>query len=149
MYVIVELTAARTTILAILITLLAGSAIGLAIRYAAGSISQRPAAADIAAALSAGDLATAIRRVRQPPAWVAGSRLYEVITDGGGQLDAVVFDRDQQAAGAFYRLYRWVRVRGQVSRAAPLSVERTVERLALLTYAAVDAGVPPRPGCAP
>ena len=37
-YVIVELTAARTTILAILITLLAGSAIGLAIRYGAGSI---------------------------------------------------------------------------------------------------------------
>jgi uncharacterized membrane protein YbhN (UPF0104 family) len=141
-YVIVQLTAARTTILAILITLLAGSAIGLAIRYAAGSISQRPAAADIAAALSAGDLAvTAIRRVRQPPAWVAGSRLYEVVTDGDGQLDAVVFDRDQQAAGAFYRLYRWVRVRGQVSRAAPLSVERTVERRALLTFAAVDADV--------
>jgi uncharacterized membrane protein YbhN (UPF0104 family) len=142
-YVIVELTAARTTILAILITLLAGSAIGLAIRYGAGSISQRPAVADIAAALSAEDLAvTAIRRVRQPPAGVAGSRLYEVVTDGGNQLDAVVFDRDQQAAGAFYRLYRWVRVRGQVSRAAPLSVERTVERRALLTYAAVEAGAP-------
>ena len=43
-YVIVELTAAHTTILAILITLLAGSAIGLAIRYAAGSASQRPSA---------------------------------------------------------------------------------------------------------
>ena len=54
----------------------------------------------------------------------------------------VVFDRDQQAAGAFYRLYRWVRVQGQVSRNAPLSVDRTVERRALLSYATEDAGVP-------
>ena len=54
----------------------------------------------------------------------------------------VVFDRDQQAAGTFYRLYRWIRVQGQVSRTAPLSVDRTVERRALLSYATEDAGVP-------
>ena len=60
----------------------------------------------------------------------------------GSQLDVVVFDRDQQAAGAFYRLYRWIRVQGQVSRTAPLSVDRTVERRALLSYATEDAGVP-------
>jgi uncharacterized membrane protein YbhN (UPF0104 family) len=141
-YAIVQLTAATTTILAILITLLAGRAIGLAVRYGAGSISLRPSAADIAAALAATDLTvTAIRRVRQPPAGATGSRLYEVVTEGGDQLDAVVFDHDQQAAGAIYRLYRWVRVRGQVSRAAPLSVERAVERRALLSYAAMDTGV--------
>jgi uncharacterized membrane protein YbhN (UPF0104 family) len=33
-------------------------------------------------------------------------------------------------------------VRGQVSRAAPISVERTVERRALLSYAVRDAGTP-------
>jgi uncharacterized membrane protein YbhN (UPF0104 family) len=65
-----------------------------------------------------------------------------VATQDGGQLDVVVFDRDQQAAGAFYRLYRWVRVQGQVSRKAPLSVDHTVERRALLSYATTDAGVP-------
>ena len=53
-----------------------------------------------------------------------------------------VYDRDQQAAGAIYRLYRRVRVRGQVSRSAPLSVEHAVERRALLSYAAEDAGAP-------
>ena len=53
-----------------------------------------------------------------------------------------MYDRDQQAAGAFYRLYRRVRVRGQVSRNAPLSVGRAVERRALLSYAAEDAGAP-------
>jgi uncharacterized membrane protein YbhN (UPF0104 family) len=142
-YAIVQLAALHTTVLSVLITLLVGRAIGLAVRYGAGSISQRPSARDIAAALSAGDLVvTAIRRVRQARPGAAGSRHYAVATAGGGQLDAVVFDRDQQAAGAFYRLYRWVRVQGQVSRTAPLSVDRTVERRALLCYATEDAGVP-------
>jgi uncharacterized protein (TIRG00374 family) len=142
-YAIVQLAASRTTAVSILITLLAGRAIGLAVRYGAGSISQRPPARDIAAALSAGDLAvTSIRRVRQARTGAAGSRHYAVTAQDGSRLDAVVFDRDQQAAGAFYRLYRWVRVQGQVSRTAPLSVDRTVERRALLCYATEDAGVP-------
>jgi uncharacterized protein (TIRG00374 family) len=141
-YAIVQLAASRTTAVSILITLLAGRAIGLAVRYGAGSISQRPPARDIAAALSAGDLAvTSIRRVRQVRTGAAGSRHYAVMARDGSRLDAVVFDRDQQAAGAFYRLYRWVRVQGQVSRTAPLSVDRTVERRALLCYATEDAGV--------
>src|SRR6185437_9514388 len=46
------------------------------------------------------------------------------------------------AAGTFYQLYRWVRVQGQVSHTAPLSLDRAVERRALLTYATEDAGVP-------
>ena len=74
-----------------------------------------------------------------------------LLTRRGAQLlraaDVVVYDRDQQAAGAVYRLYRRVRVRGQVSRNAPLSVEHAVERRALLSYAAEDAR--PRRGCAP
>ena len=142
-YAIVDLAALHTTVLSILITLLVGRAIGLAVRYGAGSTSQRPPARDIAAALSTGDLAvTAIRRVRQTGPGVAGSRHYAVATQDGSQLDVVVFDRDQQAAGAFYRLYRWVRVQGQVSRNAPLSVYHTIERRALLSYATEDAGVP-------
>jgi glycosyltransferase 2 family protein len=142
-YAIVQLAALHTTVLSILITLLAGRAIGLAVRYGAGVASQRPSARDIATALSASDLAvTVIRRVRQPPARMAGSRCYTVATQDGGQLDVAVFDRDQQAAGALYRLYRWVRVQGQVSRSVPLSVERAVERRALLYYATEDAGVP-------
>ena len=142
-YAIVELATSRTTGLPILITLLTGRAIGFAVRYGAGSISQRPPALEIATALSAGDLAvTAIRRVRQTSPGVAGSRHYVAATQDGSQLDVVVFDRDQQAAGAFYRLYRLVRVQRQVSRNTPLSVDRAVERRALLAYATEDAGVP-------
>ncbi|HEY0932376.1 MAG TPA: lysylphosphatidylglycerol synthase transmembrane domain-containing protein [Trebonia sp.] len=148
-YAVVQLAALHTTGPSILLTLLAGHAIGLAVRYAAGSASQRPPALAIATALSDSDLAvTAIRRVPQAVhllpdhGGVAGSRHYAATTQSGGQLDVVVFDRDQQAAGTFYGLYRWVRVRGQVARGAPLSVDRAVERRALLSYATQDAGVP-------
>jgi uncharacterized membrane protein YbhN (UPF0104 family) len=142
-YAVVQLTALDTTGLSILLTLLAGRAVGLAVRYAAGSASQRPTALAIATALSVGDLAvTAIRRVRQSRVGAAGSRYYAVTTEGGTRLDLVVFDRDQLAAGTFYRLYRWIRVPGQVARGAPLSLDRTVERRALLSYATRDAGVP-------
>ncbi len=142
-YSVVHVGALHTPVLALLITLLAGRAIGLAVRYFAGSTSQRPSAQEIAAALTADDLrVTAIRRVRDSGNGVTGSRHYAVTTLGGDRLDVVVFDRDQQAAGAIYRLYRSVRVLGQVSRNAPLSVERIVERRALLSYAAEDAGAP-------
>jgi uncharacterized membrane protein YbhN (UPF0104 family) len=142
-YAVVQLAALDTIGLSILLTMLAGRAIGLAVRYAAGSASQRPTALAIATALSAGGLAvTAIRRTREPRAGAAGSRYYALTTQDASSLDLVVFDRDQQAAGTFYRLYRWIRVPGQVARTVPLSIDRTVERRALLSYAARDAGVP-------
>ena len=144
-YAIVQVGALRTSVLSLLITVLGGRAIGLAVRYAAGSASQRPGALEIAGALGAAGLpVTAIRRVRrQEPRQGNPSRHYAATTEGdGGRLDVVVYDRDQQAAGAFYRLYRRVRVRGQVSRTAPLSVDRAVGRRALLSYAAEDAGAP-------
>src|SRR5690348_2904897 len=130
-YAIVHVAAGRTSILSLLITVIGGRAIGLAVRYLAGSASQRPGARDIAAALgAAGQPVTAIRRVRrQDPRQGNPSRHYTVTTKtDGGRLDVVVYDQDQQAAGTVYRLYRRVRMRGQVSRAAPLSVDRAVER---------------------
>ena len=147
-YGIIELGTSHTTIISFLLTLLTGRAIGLAVRYGAGAAPQRPTALDIATALTGTErIATAIRRVPEP-AGAAGSRHYRVETEDGGQLDLEVFDRDQQAAGMFYRLYRWVRVQGQVSRTAPLSVDRAVERRALLSYATTEARGCPRRGCA-
>ncbi len=142
-YSVVQVETLRTTVLALLITLLAGRAIGLAVRYVAGTTSQRPSARDIAAVLTGTDLpVTAIRRQPQATTGVAGSRHYAVTTRDRGRLDVVVYDRDQQAAGAIYRVYRSIRLLGQVSRNAPLSVEHAVERRALLSYAAEDAGAP-------
>ena len=41
-----------------------------------------------------------------------------------------------------YRLYRRIRLKAQVSRIVPFTVQRAVEHRALLTYAAEEAGVP-------
>ena len=73
---------------------------------------------------------------------MCSSDLYGATTSAGDRLDVAVYDKDQQAAGAVYRLYRSVLLRGQVSRGAPQSADRAVERRALLTYAAEDAGAP-------
>jgi glycosyltransferase 2 family protein len=141
-YSVVHVGVLHTPLLTLLITVIAGRAIGLAVRYVAGSSSERPGALAIASALRAADLPVrAIRRIRTNGTAEAGSRYYAVTTPDAA-LDIVVFDRDQQAAGLFYRIYRTVRLLGPVSRAAPLSVDRVVERRALLSYAAEDAGVP-------
>ncbi len=129
----------HTTLLSLLITLLIGSAIGSGLRYAFGSASDRPSAAAIAEALSVADVpVTAMRRI-----WGTRTetRRYAATVLGGARRDVTVFDRDQQAAGALYRLYRRVRLKTQVSRSGSLTVERAVERRALLTYAVQDAGV--------
>jgi glycosyltransferase 2 family protein len=144
-YGLVHLAATNTTLLSFLLTLLVGRTIGLGIRYAAGSPSQRPSATEIATALNSGDRQVIeIRRLLPGPRTPrrAGSRQYAATTSAGDPLDITVYDRDQQAAGAVYRLYRSVLLRGQVSRGAPLSADRTIERRALLSYAAEDAGAP-------
>src|SRR5262245_2826796 len=138
-YAIATLATASTTVLSLLITLLLGRAIGLGVRYAAGEWSQRPTAEEIATGLStAGHPVTVIRRVRKDG---SESRRYAATGRGGDRLDVRVFDRDQEAAGALYRLYRWLRLQGQVRRDRPLTLERAVERRALLSYAADEAGV--------
>jgi len=139
-YAVSSLAATHTTVLSLLITLLLGRALGLGVRYAAGSMSQRPAAEAIAAALgSAGQPVSEMRRV---PESGTESRRYTAVAAGGAGLDVAVFDRDQRAAGALYRLYRSLRLEDQVSRRAPLTMDRTVERRALMSYAVQDAGVP-------
>src|SRR6516164_8162298 len=144
-YGLVHLAATNTTLLSFLLTLLVGRTIGLGVRYAAGSLSVRPSATEIAAALNSADRQlTEIRRLLPGPRTPkrAGSRQYAATTSAGDLLDITVYDRDQQAAGAIYRLYRSLLLRGQVSRGAPMSTDRTVERRALLSYAAEDAGAP-------
>src|SRR5215831_17864698 len=138
-YAIATLATASITVLSLLITLLLGRAIGLGVRYAAGEWSQRPSAEEIAAGLgSAGHPVTVMRRARQEG---SESRRYAGTGRSGGRLDVRVFDRDQEAAGALYRIYRWLRLQGQVRRDRPLTLERAVERRALLSYAADEADV--------
>ncbi len=138
-YAITSLVAIHATALSLAITLVLGSTVGLAVRYAAGLPSQRPGAQAMAEALSSAGLQVT-EMSRTTEAWGA-SRSYAATTYGGDRLDVAVFDRDQEAAGALYRLYRLVRLRSQVSRGVPLSLEHAVERSALLSLAMTDASV--------
>jgi glycosyltransferase 2 family protein len=129
-----------STLLSLLIALLMGAAVGSGLRYLIGTNSERPTASEIAAALSA-TLApvVAIRRIFDNR---SENRRYAARRKDGKLLDVTVFDRDQQAADWLYRIYRRLRVTSQVSRSAPLTVNRAVERRALMAYAVEDAGVP-------
>ncbi len=138
-YAVAALIGQHATALSLAITVLLGTTVGLAVRYAAGLPSQRPAALEIAEALGSAGLPVAtMSRITDTR---GASRSYAATTCDGNRLDVAVFDRDQQAAGALYRIYRLVRVRSQVSRNVPLSLEHAVERSALLSYALANASV--------
>jgi glycosyltransferase 2 family protein len=139
LYGLAMLADRSASVLSLLITVLIGSAVGSGFRYAFGTSSGRPTAADIAAALTTPDARiVAMRRAANGGPEV---RRYYATLAGGKPLDVTVFDRDQQAADAFYRLYRRIRLHASVSRSAPLTLEGAVERQALLIYATEDAGV--------
>jgi uncharacterized membrane protein YbhN (UPF0104 family) len=128
-----------TTAVSLLIALLIGQAVGAGLRFAVGTKSERPTAAEIASALSR--MASPVTRIRRMPDTNTDYRRYTAAQRGGGILDVTVFDRDQQTADAIYRIWRGLRLRSQVSSPAPLTVERAIEKRALMTYALEDAGV--------
>lgn len=138
-YIVASFADKHATVLSALITIAIGSAIGSGLKYALGTTTGRPSAAEIAVALSGDqDPIVAIRRVLNGSPEV---RRYAATLRSGNRVDLTVFDRDQQAADAFYRLWRRVRLKANVSRSAPLSLEGAIERQALLIYATEDAGV--------
>ncbi len=139
-YSITSLAREHETVLSLLITLLLGSAIGTGLRYVIGTNTDRPTAAEIAAALS---MSTAqIVEIRRVPDSRAENRRYTALGADGACLDVTVFDRDQQAADALYRIYRRLRLTSQASRTSPATVSRAIERSSLMAYAVEDAGVP-------
>ena len=138
-YSLTSLADTQSTVLALVMTLLIGSTIGSGLRFAVGTVSERPSARKIVAALTgAGPPIAAIRRIFDSR---SENRRYLATSTSGEELDVTVFDRDQQAVDLLYRIYRWVRLKASVSRSAPLTMERAVERQALLLYAVQDAGV--------
>jgi glycosyltransferase 2 family protein len=139
-YCVTSLALATASLLSLLIALLIGSAVGSGLRYVIGTNSERPTAAEIAGVLSA--TITPVVEIRRIPDTRTENRKYAALSRDGERLDLTVFDRDQQAADALYRIYRRLRLTSQVSRSAPLTVSRAVERRVLMAYAVEDAGVP-------
>ena len=154
----VVLITGQVTLPGALITVLLGRSVGLGLRYAFGVRSGRaygsslvegirraglePASLiragaanpDQAEASHATDPATlAITRYRD-------NRIYAMSTTDGEELDVVVLDGDRQVVGMLTWFWRSMRFRGIDGRAI-VSLRQTVERAALLSYAAWAAGV--------
>lgn len=67
-------------------------------------------------------------------------RRYFVTLEDGGPLDVTVVDREQQAQGFFYRVWRRLTLRSISTGRSIQSLRRALEQEALLAYAAIAAG---------
>ncbi len=136
---------------------LLGRLVGTATRYASGVQSERAyGAALVDGVQRAGFDPVRLVRVRdsgpRPDADLDGDpsslaiarqgdhRVYAMATRDGERRDVVVLDGDRQVLGLLARWWRSLRLRGIDGRWA-VSLRQVAERSALLTYAALSAGV--------
>ena len=139
-YAASALAGSQSTLLSLAISFLAGMTVGVASRYAIGASTAWPKGQRIADALI--DRGIALTRLCYVPDPAGTYRRYLGVTESGRRLDVQVLDRDLVPSGAFYRLYRMIRVQPEVARGPDLSLERIGERRALLSMAAQRAGLP-------
>lgn len=139
LYVLSVFTATQASLLSLALSLVVGATIGITVRYSAGSVNERPDAAQLAASLAERGIELAsLLRIES----TLDGRSYEATTRGGHLLRVQVLDRDLLASGAVYNLYRLIRIRTDLAPAPALSLERVAEHRSLLAMAASAAGVP-------
>lgn len=140
LYVLSAFAATQASLLSLLASVLIGTIVGVAVRYLAGTINERPDALRIALQMRARGIAVVSL------IWVGSPeedhREYLGRTESGEQLTVQVLDRDLVAFGAFYSLYRLVRLRTEITRPPVLSLERLAERRSLLALSVMAADVP-------
>ncbi|GAB2950093.1 lysylphosphatidylglycerol synthetase family protein [Streptomyces heilongjiangensis] len=137
------LVAGYTTPFSIVLTVLIGWTVAYGTLYAVGSPNVRPTGRTLMAGL---------RRVGFKPVSAAREdasdtteggdrgRRYFVTLEDGPPLDVTVVDREQQAQGFFYRVWRRLTLRGITTRRSLQSLRQALEQEALLAYAAIAAG---------
>jgi uncharacterized membrane protein YbhN (UPF0104 family) len=140
LYVVSAFAATQASLLSLLSSLFVGVTVGVAVRYFAGTLNERPDGERIAASLRQRNIdLIALVRIQGHD---QDHREYLGTTREGKQLAIQVLDRDLVAYGAFYSIYRLIRVRAEISRAPALSLERLAERRSLLSFALMAAEVP-------
>lgn len=128
----------HATVLSLTLTVLLGFVAGHGTLWTIGAPADRTTARHVAAGLATvGITATAVRPEPDP---VRGGRRHLVHRADGPPLDVHVLDREQQASGFFYRLWRRLRLRSFAVRRTPQSVHQALEQEALLAYAATASG---------
>ncbi|GAO06240.1 hypothetical protein TPA0598_01_06110 [Streptomyces lydicamycinicus] len=135
-----------TTPFAIVTTVLIGWTVAYGTLYAVGSPNVRPTGQNLLAglrrvgfhpvsALRAEDSAGAEQSEQADR-----GRRYLVTLEDGPPIDVTVVDREQQAQGFFYRVWRRLSLRGINQRRSLQSLRQALEQEALLAYAAIAAG---------
>ncbi|MFJ6520360.1 uncharacterized membrane protein YbhN (UPF0104 family)/tRNA A-37 threonylcarbamoyl transferase component Bud32 [Streptomyces filamentosus] len=138
------LVAGYTTAFSIILTVLIGWTVAYGTLYAVGSPNVRPTGQTLLAGLRRVGFrpVTALRAEEMPETAESGDRgrRYLVTLEEGAPLDVTVVDREQQAHGFFYRLWRRITLRTVTTRRSIVSLRQALEQEALLAYAAIAAG---------
>ncbi|WP_455356053.1 lysylphosphatidylglycerol synthase domain-containing protein [Streptomyces sp. SYSU K217416] len=133
-----------TTPFSIILTVLIGWTVAYGTLYAVGSPNVRPTGQTLLAGLRHVGFrpVSAMRAEEIPDSTDHGDRgrRYLVALEHGPPLDVTVVDREQQAQGFFYRVWRRVTLRGITQRRSLQSLRQALEQEALLAYAAIAAG---------
>ncbi|MEW1545145.1 lysylphosphatidylglycerol synthase transmembrane domain-containing protein [Streptomyces tsukubensis] len=138
-----------TTPFSIILTVLLGWTVAYGTLYAVGSPNVRPTGQTLLAGLRhVGFRPVTAMRTEDVPDGTDGpaeqgdrGRRYLVTLEDGPPLDVTVVDREQQAHGFFYRLWRRLTLRSITTRRSSLqSLRQALEQEALLAYAAIAAG---------
>ncbi|MFD8012055.1 lysylphosphatidylglycerol synthase domain-containing protein [Streptomyces sp. NPDC058955] len=138
------LVAGYTTAFSIILTVLIGWTVAYGTLYAVGSPNVRPTGQTLLAGLRRVGFrpVTALRAEEVPETAESGDRgrRYIVTLEDGPPLDVTVVDREQQAHGFFYRLWRRITLRTVTTRRSIVPLRQALEQEALLAYAAIAAG---------
>ncbi|MFH8519309.1 lysylphosphatidylglycerol synthase domain-containing protein [Streptomyces gelaticus] len=133
-----------TTPFSIILTVLIGWTVAYGTLYAVGSPNVRPTGQHLMAGLRhVGFRPVSAMRADDAPESGDQSdrgRRYLVSLEDGPPLDVTVVDREQQAQGFFYRVWRRLTLRGITQRRSLQSLRQALEQEALLAYAAIAAG---------
>ncbi|MFD3780004.1 YbhN family protein [Streptomyces sp. NPDC058612] len=140
------LVSGYTTAFSIILTVLLGWSVAYGTLYAVGSPNVRPTGQTLLAGLRrVGFRPVSAMRADQGDGAEASEvsdrgRRYHVTLEDGPPLDVTVVDREQQAQGFFYRVWRRLTLRGITQRRSLQSLRQALEQEALLAYAAIAAG---------
>ncbi|MEW1794239.1 lysylphosphatidylglycerol synthase domain-containing protein [Streptomyces niveus] len=140
------LVAGYTTPFSIILTVLIGWTVAYGTLYTVGSPNVRPTGQTLMAGLRHVGFRP-VSAMRAEPEDTSDSaeqgergRRYLVTLDEGPPLDVTVVDREQQAQGFFYRVWRRLTLRSISTRRSIPSLRQALEQEALLAYAAIAAG---------
>lgn len=138
------LVAGYTTPFSIILTVLIGWTVAYGTLYTVGSPNVRPTGQTLMAGLRHVGFrpVNAMRAEDVTDSADQGDRgrRYLVSLEDGPPLDVTVVDREQQAQGFFYRIWRRMALRSFTTGSSIPSLRQALEQEALLAYAAIAAG---------